>query len=454
MAEKFDVVVIGGGPGGARAARRCAQKGAKVALIEKEYIGGVCLNWGCIPTKILLASAHTLLKARQAGEMGIIIESAKPDWEKIQQRTKDIIQTLRNGMSLTLKNSKVITYQGKAVVLSPNKVQVQSQKETVDLQTEKLIIATGSDSVQLPFAPFDGQTIISSKEALFLPQVPKSLAIIGGGYIGCELGCFYAALGCKITIIELLDRILAREDEWVAKLLVREFKKLDIDVLTVHKVLSVKNQDGHAKINIEGGKIIEAEKVLVAMGRKSSCDKQITDTLKLEMRGSAIQANEKLETNVPGVYAIGDCIGTTFLAHGATSEAEVAAANIMGGDEKVCDYDFIPRVIFAFPEVAGVGKTEYQCAEQGLDIAVGRAFFRADGRSLAHNETVGEVRAIRNKATERIIGISMVGDNVNELAALARALIGTQEKFRNICFPHPTFSEVVGEAIENAFEKN
>lgn len=451
MAEKFDIVVIGGGPGGARAARRCAQKGKKVALIEKEYIGGVCLNWGCIPTKTLLASAHTLIKAKEAAEMGIIIESAKPDWEKIQQRTKKIVETFRSGMSFTMKNSKVAVFQGKASVLSPKLVQVETETGRTELQTEKLIIATGSEPSQIPAMPFDGRAIISSTDALFLPQIPKSMAVIGGGFIGCEIGCLYAALGCSVTIIEALDKILQREDEWVSKLLIREFKKLNINVLTGRKVVSAEKQNGTAKINLEDGQTIEAEKILVAVGRKPYCDKQITGALGLEMNRSAIRVNDKFETNVSGVFAVGDCIGTTFLAHGATTEAEVAAANAAGGNEKMSDYDLIPRAIFTFPEVAGVGKTEQQCKAEGLDIAVGKAFFRADGRSVAQNEPAGEIRAIRSKTTNKIVGITMVGGRVTEFAALARTLIGTQEKIGSICFPHPTVSEVVGEAVENAF---
>jgi dihydrolipoamide dehydrogenase len=453
MAEKYDIVVIGGGPGGARAARRCAQKGAKVALIEKEYIGGTCLNWGCIPTKALLASAHTLLQAKEAGEMGIEVETAKPNWEQIQQRVGKIVENFRKGMLLTMKNNKVAVLGGRAIAVSPNLVRVETQNGRIELQTDKLIIATGSDSIQLPAVPFDGTTIISSKEALFQPEIPKSLAIIGGGFIGCEIGCFYAAVGCKVTIIVPHDRILRREDEWVGKLLVREFKRLNIEVLTNQKVVSSVKQKGPAKINLEGGKTIEAEKVLVAVGRKANCDKETIDALRLEMNGSAIKVNNKFETNIPGVYAVGDCIGTTFLAHGATVEAEIAAANATGGNERMYDYNLIPRVVFTFPEVAAVGKTEKQCKAEGLDIAVGKAFFRADGSSVTQNEPAGEVRAICDKAKQKIVGITMVGSRVTELVALARALIGTQERISNICFPHPTVSEVVQEAIENALGK-
>jgi dihydrolipoamide dehydrogenase len=451
MAERYDVVVIGSGPGGARAARRCAQKGAKVAMIEKEYVGGTCLNWGCIPSKVLLASAHLLLSAKEAGELGVKISSAEPDWPKIQQRTKQIVENFRKGMTQTMKNNKVAIIEGTAFAKSPNKVIVQQGKEKLDIETNKLIIATGSQTIQIPAFVFDGQTIISSKEALFLDEVPKSMAIIGGGFIGCEIGCAYAAAGSKVTIIEALDRLLPREDAWVGKLLAREFKKLNIDILTSQKVTAVEKTNTTAKVKLENGTEVEAQKVLVAVGRKAICDKQTVEALGLEMAGDVIKVNSKFETNVPDVYALGDVIGTTYLAHGATSEAEVAAVNVTGGIEKMYDYSLIPRVIFTFPEVAAVGKTEQECKTEGLDITVGKAFFRADGRSVAHNELAGEVRAIRDKKTDKILGITMVGARVTELAVLARALIGTQEKISNICFPHPTVSEVVGEAIENAF---
>jgi dihydrolipoamide dehydrogenase len=451
MAEKFDVVVIGGGPGGARAAKRCTQKGAKVALVEKEYIGGTCLNWGCIPSKVLLASAHTLIEAKAAEQMGVNIFSAEPDWQKIQQRTRQIVDNLRRGMSLTLKNSKVNYIQGIATVESAKKIIVQGQPDTKEIETEKLIIATGSESVEIPAFPFDGSTIISSKEALYLDFLPKSLVVIGGGFIGCEIACVYAAMGTKVTIVEAMDRLLPGEDAWVGKLLSREFKKLNIDVLTSRKVASVEKNKSGAAVTLDNGNTIDSEKVLVAAGRKSRCDRNIIEKIGLATKGTSIAVNEKFETNVPGVYALGDVIGTTFLAHGATTEAEIAAANVTGGNEKMYDYSLIPRAIFTFPEAAGVGKTEEQCKAEQIDYVVGKAFFRADGRSIAQNEPVGEVRAIRDKKTNKIIGITMVGARVTEFAALARTLIGTQEKISDICFPHPTASEVVEEAVEDAF---
>jgi dihydrolipoamide dehydrogenase len=451
MAENFDIVVIGGGPGGARAARRCAQRGAKVALIEKEYLGGVCLNWGCIPTKVLLASAETLLKAKKSEQMGINIPSASPDWSKIQQRKEKIVADFRKGMASSICASKVNLICGKAIVISANYIKVETDKGLVELETKNIIIATGSQPAEIPAFRFDGKTIISSTEALSLPQIPESMLVVGGGFIGCEIGCFYAAMGTKVTIVEALSCLLPREDNWVGRLLEREFKKIGIDVFTKQKVVSVNTSGTPAKASLESGMEIIAEKVLVAVGSKAYCDEGIINALKLEMNGSAIRVNEKFQTNVHGVYAVGDCIGTSFLAHGATTEAEIAAKNIFGGDEKMYDYSLIPRAIFTFPEVAGVGKTEQQCRAEGLDIAVGKGFFRSDGRSVAINETAGEVRAIRDKKTNKIIGITMVGPMVTELVVLARTIIGTQEKFSNICFPHPTVSEVLQDAIENAF---
>lgn len=451
MADNFDIVVIGGGPGGARAARRCAQRGAKVALIEKEYLGGVCLNWGCIPTKVLLASAETLLKAKKADQMGINIPSASPDWSKIQQRKDKIVADFRKGMATSISASKVNLICGTAIVDSPNHIKAQTSNGLVELQTKNLVIATGSQPIEIPAFRFDGKTIISSTEVLSLLEIPKSMLIIGGGFIGCEIGCFYAAMGTKVTIIEALSGLLPREDGWVGRLLEREFKKIGIEVFTEQKVVSVDTSTSPAKAFLQNGMEITAEKVLVAVGRKAHCDKEIINALNLEMNGSAIKVNDKFQTNVPGVYAVGDCIGTSFLAHGATAEAEIAAKNIFGENEKMYDYSLIPRVIFTFPEVAGVGKTEQQCKAEGLDIAVGKGFFRSDGRSVALNETAGEARAIRDRKTNKIIGITMAGPMVTELVVSARTIIGTQEKFTNICFPHPTVSEVLQEAVENAF---
>lgn len=450
MSEQFDVVVIGAGPGGFRAARRCAQRGASVAVVEREFVGGTCLNWGCIPSKTLLASAHLLLQARQAGELGVDIASATPNWAKIQQRRETIIASLRKGMMGSAKAGKMTYIEGTASVIAPGKIVVKSDGREQHLETAKLILATGSEPIEIPSLPFDGRIVISSKEALELSAIPRSLVVVGGGVIGCEMACAYAAFGTKVTIVEALERIIPMEDSWVSRLLEREFKNMGIEVMTGQKVTSMDKGVSPAKVNLESGQSLQTEKVLVAVGRRASVDKQIVEALKLEMNGPAIKINAKMETSVPGVYALGDVVGTTYLAHGATAEGEIAAANATGGNEEMLDYSLVPRVIFTFPEVASVGVSQEKCQAEGRDISIGKGFYKANGRAVAHNETSGQMQAIRDKAMNEIVGISMIGSMATEFVAFARTLIGTCEPIRNITFPHPTFSETVEDAVHGA----
>jgi dihydrolipoamide dehydrogenase len=277
------------------------------------------------------------------------------------------------------------------------------------------------------------------------------MVVVGGGIIGCEIACVYAAVGTKVTIVEVLERIINAEDQWVSRLLERELKKLGIDILTSQKVISVEKNADSAKVILQSGQTLNAQKVLVAVGRKPACDKQTIDNLKLQTNGPAIKVNDKMQTNVAGVYAIGDTVGTTYLAHGAFAEAEVVAENILGGDKKIGDYSLVPRAVYTFPEIASVGRNEQACAKAGIDIVVGRGFFRANGRSQAHNETTGEIRVVREKAGDKILGVIMVGARVTELIAGARLLIGSTEKFNDVSFPHPTVSEVLKEAWEDTF---
>ncbi len=451
MAESFDVVVIGSGPGGYAAAIRCAQRGASVAVVEKAFIGGTCLNCGCIPSKTLLASSHTLLLIKHAAMMGIDVSSATANWPKIQARKDAVVGGFRKGLTGLIKSHKVEIIPGRALVTAPNQIKIETDTAPMQIQAKKIILATGSQPIQIPAIPFDGQTVISSKEALAFQQIPKSMVIIGGGVIGCEMACIYAAVETKVTIVEALSRLIPMEDQWVGRLIEREFKKLDIDSHTGRKVTSVDKTGTPAKVVLEDGQTIEAEKILVSVGRRPVVDKETIDALNLQMNGSAIAVNEKLETNAPGFYAIGDAVGTTFLAHGAFAEAEVAAVNATGGNEKIADYSLIPRAVYTFPEIASVGKSEEACKNQGLDISIGRSFFKANGRSVAHNETVGEIRAVRDNSTNKIIGVTMVGAIVTELIGAARALIGSTENITEISFPHPTVSEVLKEAAEDAF---
>ena len=451
MAENFDCLVIGGGPGGYAAAIRCAQKGAAVGLVEKDAIGGTCLNRGCIPSKALLGSVHFLTLAKHAPLMGLDITAVTPNWPKMQTRKDAIVAGFCKGLTGLIQANRIKIFEGRGIVTAPGRVKVQTTSGPTEIEAKSIILATGSAPMQLPAVAFDGQIIISSTEALSLPAIPQSMVIIGGGVIGCELACIYAAVGTKVTIVEALSQLLPSEDEWVGKIMAKELKKLGIESSTSQKVTSVDVLNGSAKVTLQSGTVLEVEKVLVAVGRKAVCDKETIDALGLKMNGPAIAVNEKMETSVPGVYAIGDAVGTTYLAHGAFAEAKVAAANATGSNEKMGDYSLIPRAVYTFPEVASVGKNETACAEAGIDTIVGKAMFKNNGRSVAHNENVGEIRVIRNRATDEIMGVTMVGAAVTEMLAAARALIGSTEKITDVCFAHPTVSEVLKEAWEDAF---
>ena len=451
MAERFEVVVIGSGPGGYAAAIRCAQAGASVAVIEKDLVGGTCLNCGCIPSKTLLASAHTLLMAKHAAQMGVDVPSASPNWPKIQARKEAVVTGFRKGLTGLIQSHKVKIIQGRGIVTAPGRVTVESQTAPMQIEAAKIILATGSQPVELPAIPFDGTTVISSKEALELQQIPQSMLIVGGGVIGCEMACAYAAMGTKVTIVEALSRLIPMEDDWVGRLVEREFKKLGIDSLTSQKVTAVEKTGSAANVTLESGQAIAAEKVLVSVGRRATVDRETVQALNLKMNRAAIAVNDRLETNVPGVYAIGDAVGTTYLAHGAFAEADVASANATGGNETIGDYSLVPRAVYTFPEIASVGRNEQTCKANGLDVSVGKAFFKANGRSIAHNETAGEIRAVQDKVSGKIVGVTMVGSTVTELAGAARGLIGSTQKVTETSFPHPTFSEVLKEAAEDAF---
>ena len=450
MADKFDVIVIGGGPGGYAAAIRCAQKGASVALVEKKTMGGTCLNVGCIPSKALLASAHFLTQAKHANLMGLEIQGAVvPNWPKMVARKDAIVGGFTKGVTGLVQANNIKIYNGTGVATAPGKVSVSGQ-DNVQLECKTIILATGSEPINIPAFPFDYKTIISSTEALSLPAIPKSMVIIGGGVIGCEMACIYAAVGTQVTIIEALSQLLPNEDVWVGSILEKEFKKIGITSKLSCKVTAVQTGPDGATVLLEGGASIAAEKVLVAVGRRACCDKETVTALGLEMRGAAIAVNKKMQTNVAGVYAIGDAVGTTYLAHGAFQEAEVAADNATGHSKEMGEYCLIPRAVYSFPEVASVGLSERKCAEKGIDTVIGKAPFRSNGRSIAHNESVGEIRVIRDKAAGKIVGVTMVGATVTEMLAAARVMLGSAEKIEDICFAHPTVSEVLKEAWEDA----
>ena len=383
--------------------------------------------------------------------MGIDVAGATPNWPKIQQRKNGIVSAFVKGLTGLVQANKIKIFNGRGICTSPTTVKVEAAAGAVELEAGKIILATGSEPIQIPTIPFDGTTIISSTEALSLPAIPASMVVIGGGVIGCELACVYAAMGTKVTIVEALSQLLPKEEPWVARILATEFKKLGIESLVGQSVQSVDAGTSPATVTLASGQSLAAEKVLVAVGRRAVCDKETVDALGLQMNGTVIAVNDKMETNVSGVYAIGDAVGTSYLAHGAFAEADVAAVNATGGSEKMYDYNLIPRAVYSFPEVASIGMTEAQCAAKNMAVTVGKAYFRSNGRAAGENETVGEIRVIRDNATNKVVGVSMVGNAVTELISAARSMIGSSEHIEKVMFAHPTVSEVLRESWEDAY---
>lgn len=444
MQKKYDIIVIGAGPGGYSAAIKCAKSGLNVAVIERDKPGGTCLNYGCIPSKALLGSAHFMVEARHAGLMGLNVSFGEPDWAKVQSRKDAIVANFTKGVEGLLRSAGAELIRGDAVVRQKGVVEVLPAGEK--LLCDNIIIASGSEAIELPFAPFDGDKIISSKEALSLQAIPKSMVIIGGGVIGCELGCVYAAMGCQTTIVEALPSILPREDEWVSKTMTKEFRKLNLKALTGVKVESIDTSGMIANVHLSSGEVLEAEKVLVAVGRRPMISQETIDALALQTDHGRVVIDEKMRTSAEGVYAIGDLAGKTFLAHGAYLEAEVVADVIAGKDAKIGAYNLVPRAVYSFPEVASVGLTEQDAKEAGVDYGVSDSPFITNGRSLAHNDTTGKVRVIFDKATQKVLGVTILGASATEMIAAARLIIGTNERAQDVSFPHPTVSEVLKEA--------
>ncbi|OXU14052.1 dihydrolipoyl dehydrogenase [Sedimentisphaera salicampi] len=449
MGKDYDAVIIGAGPGGYAAGIKCARNGLKTAVIERDKPGGTCLNYGCIPSKALLGSAEFIIKARHAHLMGLDVSFGEPNWGKIQSRKDAIVKSFTSGVEGLLRSNGAELIRDDAVAEGRGSVRLKNSGEL--LTCKHIILASGSEPKEIPSIPFDGEKVISSKEALSLSEIPKSLVIIGGGVIGCEMGCLYAALGCKATIIEALPRLLPREDDWMGRLLEKEFRKINLKALTDVKVSSADTSGDLCRLNLSSGEMLESEKVLVAVGRSPVISEETAEALSLEFNGGEVVIDEKMRTSAEGVYALGDLAGKTYLAHGAYLEAEILADILAGKDGKIKDYRLVPRAVYSFPEAAGVGLSEKEAQDRGIDYSVTKSGFLANGRSLAHNQTAGEVRVIKNNADGRIIGVSMVGDSATEMISSARLIMGTNEKAGEVSFPHPTVSEVLKEAWMGAY---
>src|SRR5882757_6852082 len=453
--DKFDVVIIGSGPGGYVAAIRAGQLGLKTAIIEKDKeLGGTCLNIGCIPSKALLTSSdHFSFAKKEASKHGIVIDNVTMDIAKLLQRKEKVVKTLTGGVRALMKTNKVTTLEGLGTITAPGKISVKSSSgESQEIETKNIVIATGSVPVELPFAKFDGQTIVSSTEALCFTEAPPKLLVIGAGAIGLELGSVWSRLGSEVTMLEFLPRIALGFDLELANLLQRALTAQGMIFHLETKVSAVKVENGRATATAtKGGEELsfEADKILVSVGRRPFADGVGADKIGVEFdEKKRIKVDQHLRTNIEGIYAIGDVIPGPMLAHKAEEEG-IACVETIAGKSGHVNYDVIPGIIYTNPELAGVGLTEDQAKEKGLEVRIGKFPFRANGRALANEDAEGMVKFVADAKTDRILGAHILQHAASELIAEPASVMefgGSSEDLGRTCHSHPTLSEAVKEA--------
>ncbi len=452
---EYDLVVIGAGPGGYVSAIRASQLGLKTAIIDKQWMGGVCLNVGCIPSKALLKNAelaHTL--RHRAKDFGISFENLQFDYSAAVKRSRQVSNRLTKGVGFLMKKNNVDVFMGNAVLKNKTTVSVtDADGKTQDLTAKNIIIATGSHSTPIPGVAIDGEKVVSYQEAILQEKLPASAIVIGGGAIGLEFSTVWNSFGSQVTIVEMLPHIAPLEDEEVSVELEKAFKKNGINVLTGHRVLSVETTKSGVKVKVssaEGEKMLEAEQALVAIGFKPNTAGLGLENagVKLTDRGH-IEIDDHMATNVSGIYAIGDVTGKFLLAHVASAQGMIAAETIAKHETITLDYAMTPRATYCYPQVASFGYTEAQAKEKGYEIKVGKFPFIANGKSLGLGETVGFAKIITDSKYGEILGAHLIGPEVSELLpelTLAQRMEMTAEDIARNVHAHPTLSEVLMEA--------
>jgi dihydrolipoamide dehydrogenase len=448
-----DVVVIGAGPGGYVAAIRASQCGAKVIVIERWELGGVCLNVGCIPTKTFIHTAELYRKLQRAGDFGVTVTGASLNLKALLKHKDGVIRRNKAGIESLFKSHGIQVVKADARVTAPGKVKAGNE----EIQAKSIIIATGGAPARVPGLEINGDTLIGSTEALALEEIPKRVAVIGAGALGAEFACIWNAFGSQVTLIEMMPTILPKEDEELTTRLATGFKKRGIDVRAGTQVRKMDSAKTGLRLELEGEKPgdIEVDKVLVGVGLKCNCE-VVTELSGLGVvvnhRGG-IQVNHRMETGVPKIYAVGDVVDRTWLAHGASAEGIVAAENATGGNRKM-DYRVVPACNFTSPEVASVGMTEKKAREAGLDVKVGRFQYVASGRAQAIGETEGMVKIVGDAATDEVVGVHIMGAEASELIAapaLAMSMEATVEEIVHTIHTHPTLAETLLEAAEDYY---
>ena len=429
--DNYDLAIIGAGWAGFNAAMKAGQSGYKVALIEKDKLGGTCLNRGCIPTKALIQSAKILSLAKKSSAFGVRSDSPSANFPEIQKRKEQIINQLNNGMQFMLKNKNINYIQGEAKIISPQELSLGDEK----IKAKNILIATGSKPAELPDLKFDGKKVISSDDILNLESIPKSLLIIGGGVIGCEFASLFSVLGSNVAVIELLPQLLPQEDKETAKKLETIFKKRGIKVMTGVDAKAV-NFDNY-------------DLVLLAIGRRPNIAGLGEIGIRLEKNRVAV--DDYLATSIPNIYAAGDCIGGIMLAHYASYQGELAAANLGSADKKKADSCAIPNCIFTDPEVASVGLSEEKARQSGIETKISRFDFQASGMARILGETEGFIKIVSHKQNGDILGASIIGPKATELIGILTLAVKSHLKaaqVRDTVFAHPTLSECVSEALK------
>ena len=469
MENTFDVVVIGAGPGGYVAAIRASQLGFNTAVIEKAELGGVCLNWGCIPTKALLKSAQVYNYTKHLADYGVELRNADgtpveegsvvsyADIRKVVERERGVSAQMSKGIEFLFKKNKITVLKGTAKVLSGSTVEVTPEAEAAYVvEAKHIIVATGSRPNSLPFAPIDGEKIISYRQALVPETLPESMAIIGSGAIGSEFTYFYRSMGVDVTLIEFMDQIVPLEDKDVADQLSRSFRKMGIKVMVSSGVKAIDTTGEGCKLSIETKKgmvELEVDRVLSAVGVVPNTNGIGLEELGVEMNRGKIVVDDFFRTNVPGIYAIGDVIATPALAHVASAEGIACVEKIAGMDVAPVDYTNIPGATYTSPEIASVGLTEKKVKEMGIEYKVGKFPFTASGKATTAGEKDGFVKLIIDAATDKILGAHLIGANVTEMLSgivLARNVGATAKDIIKTIHPHPTMSEAIMEAAAAA----
>jgi len=453
----FDLIVIGSGPGGYVAAIRASQLGLKTAVVEKSEIGGVCLNWGCIPTKALLKSAQVYEYIKHASDYGITVSDAKHDFGAVVKRSRDVANGMSKGVQFLMKKNNITVITGFGKLIAKGKVEVDNEgkKETHD--AKNIILATGARERQLPTLPIDGKKIVGYHEAMVLPTQPKSMVVVGSGAIGCEFAYFYNAMGTKVTIVEYLPNILPIEDEDVSKNLEKIYKKYGITIMTSSSVESVDTSGDGCKVKVKtakGEEFIECDVVLSAVGIQTNLEGIGLENLGVKTDKGKVLVDAYYKTNIDGVYAIGDIVPGPALAHVASAEGIICVEKIAGHHPEPLDYNNIPGCTYCWPEVASVGYTEKAAKEAGYELKIGKFPFSASGKASAAGAKDGFVKVIFDAKYGEFLGAHMIGANVTEMIAevvVARKLETTGMEIIKSVHPHPTMSEAIMEAAAAAY---